>query len=176
MSEAQVAEVDTWISSYKAFDSYQPPWQPIRSRGRDWQATWPIVDLGGISSGKAVFETDAAFTEISISVIYRSNPIFRLDLVPADREEGNEFVALQYASDVPRKFTGTHTHSWDDHRLWVKSNGLGELPIRRPLIDPPTEIDGAFEFISRIMNVSLQPGQRPVILPPQKGLSLGKGR
>ena len=176
MSEAQVVEVDGWIGGYKTFDSYQPAWQPVKGRGRDWQARWPLVDQNDIASGFVVFEADAGFTEISISVIYRGSPVYRLDLCPPGQQHGNEFVARKYAPDLPRKFTGSHIHGWEDTRGWVKDHGLGEMPLRRPLENPPTDFDEAFEFVAKAVNITVQPGTRPVTLPPQRGLSLGKRR
>jgi hypothetical protein len=74
MSDADVNEVEAWIAGYKTFDHYFPGWDETPGHGRDWQARWPIVDANGVTSGMACFEADAAFNEISISIIFRRAP------------------------------------------------------------------------------------------------------
>lgn len=96
MSDAEVTDVEAWIASYKAFDHYFPGWK--ESKGRcDWQASWPIVDAHGIASAVAYFEADASLTEISISIVFRRAPVYRLDKINEAEPEGNQLSARQYA-------------------------------------------------------------------------------
>lgn len=176
MSDAQIAEVDTWLTSYKTFDIYQPPWIAVAGRGRDWEANWPIVGADGISSAYVALEADAALVFISISIIYRSSTIYRLDIVPSDHTEGNPYSARKYAKDLPSQFCGPHTHAWEDHRTWIAEHGLGELPFRRPLDPAPSGFPSAFEYVAGEINLTLLPVHRPIQLPRQIGFSLKGGR
>jgi hypothetical protein len=175
MSDSQVAEIDSYIDGYKAFDDYMPPWKPIIGHGRDWQSRWPITDAEGVTSGMAHFECDASFSEVSIAVTYRRSPIYRLDLVPVDKKEGNPFSVRPYAPGLPETFFGSHIHAWADHREWVRVNGLGELPFRRPLSPAPSDVQRALEIVAQDLNLTVLPTYRGIVLPVQSGLQLGKG-
>lgn len=171
MSDAQVAEVDAYIEAYKAPDGVQPHWVAVRGRGRDWEATWPLVGTDGIASGYIKLESNARQTEIGISVIFRGQPIFRIDIVPDDRSEGNPLSARKYAPHLPAAFRGSHVHAWSDQRAWVREHGLGELPFRRPLAPVPANLDRAFELLSVEINLTLLSDQRGIEMPRQIGFS-----
>lgn len=130
----------------------------------------------GISSAYVALEADASFAFISISVIYRGNPIYRLDIVPPDRDEGNIFSARKYAKHLPPEFSGSHTHTWEDHRLWIADHGLGELPFRRPLEPAPDSFARAFDHVAEAINLTLLSAHRPIELPRQIGFSVKGGK
>lgn len=170
MSDAEVTDVEDWITSYKTFDHYFPGW--VESKGRcDWQASWPIVDLDGIASAVAYFEADASFTDISISVVFRRAPIYRLDKIAETEPEGNPLTARQYAPHVPADFFGSHVHGWQDNREWVRAKGLAELPFKHPINSPPS-LELMFDLVATEMNITVTPSQRGITLPPQSGLKL----
>lgn len=175
MSDEQIAQVDAWLLGYKQFDGFQPPWIAVSGRGRDWEANWPIVGGDGISSAYGALEADATLTTISISIIYRGAPVYRLDMVPPDKREGNEFPVIKYAPQLPREFLGTHAHAWDDHRKWVQEQGLGQLPFRRPILPAPNNFDRGMEHVANAINLTLLPAHRPIQLPPQFGFSVRGG-
>lgn len=176
MSDEQIVEVDSWLASYKTLDGYQPPWISVAGRGRAWEANWPILSVDGISSAYAALEADAALVCISISIIYRGSPVYRLDIVPSDHQEGNPYSARKYAKYLPSTFCGSHAHAWEDHRLWVSEHGLGELPFRCPLSPAPAGFDRAFEHLAGQINLTLLPDHRPIELPKQSGFSMNGGR
>lgn len=175
MSEAQVAEVDAYIEAYKEFEGYMPEWLPVSGRGRDWQTRWPILDSAGGSSGFVCFECDAAFAKVGISVIYRRKPIWRLDKIRETERKENPYQVRKYAPHLPHEFQGSHVHAWNDHRLWVADQGLGELPFRRPMEEQLVSFEQAFDIVARAVNLTVSPSQRDVALPPQIGLFSNPG-
>lgn len=170
MSEAQVAEVDAYVEAFKQFEGYMPEWQAVSGRGRDWQTRWPILDANGGSSGFVCFECDAAFAKVGISVIYRRKPIWRLDKIRETERKENPLPVRKYAPHLPREFHGSHVHAWDDHRLWVQDQGLGELPFRRPLEEQLVSFEQAFDIVAKATNLTVSPSQRGIALPAQSGL------
>lgn len=173
MSDAEVAQVDAYIQSYKVLAGPQPHWVSVTKRSRDWELTWALEDASGIASGYIMIESNAAQTEVSISVIYRSAPIYRIDIVPSDKPEGNPLITRQFAPDLPAHFTGSHVHAWSDHREYVRQRGLGELPFRRPLEDDPSNLDRAFDLLTSDIGLTLLPGQRGIEMPSQLGFGSG---
>jgi hypothetical protein len=176
MSEADVQAVEDWLAAYKTFENYFPGWVPTPGHRCDWEVRWPIVDANGTISGMACFEADSAFEEVSISIIYRGNPVYRLDRVPNTRQEGNSYPAHLYVPDLPVTFKGSHIHAWEDHREYVRKNGRGPLIFRRP-IEQPHDIETAFGIVSKAVGLTVPSSHRGITLPPQSGLNLDwKGR
>lgn len=173
MSEAEVSEVDAFIRGYKVLAGPQPHWVGVTKRSRDWELTWSLEDASGIASGYIMVESNAAQTEVGISVIYRGAPIYRIDIVPQERPEGNPWITRKYAPDLPSHFHGSHLHAWDDHREYVRDCGLGELPFRRPLRSNPSNLDRAFEMLISDIGLTLLPDQRGIEMPPQLGFGRG---
>lgn len=173
MSDADVEQVDDYIKGYKVLAGPQPHWVNVSKRSRDWELTWPMEGADGIASGYIMIESNAAQTEVSISVIYRSSPIYRIDVVPDDRPEGNPYITRKYAPGLPSEFTGSHVHAWADHRDYVRDCGLGELPFRRPLEGKPNNLDRAFDLLVEDIGLTLLPGQRGIEMPSQLGFGEG---
>ncbi|RIX31581.1 hypothetical protein D3M59_00715 [Sphingomonas edaphi] len=128
-----------------------------------------------IACGMLCFECDGSFTQLSISVIYNQRPIFRLDVVPDNERKENPFAVRRYAPSLPREVCGPHTHPWVEHREWVRAQGLGELPFRKPLVGSVTSFEHALDIVADAVNLTLAAGQRSVALPAQAGLFAREG-
>jgi len=173
MSDAEVDEVEAWIGAYKTFDHYFPEW--VESKGRcDWQTSWPIVDMHGVASAIAYFEANASFSEISISIVFRRAPVYRLDKINESEPEGNSLDAQKYAPHVPAQFFGSHVHGWEDNREWVRAKGAGEVPFKHPITAPST-LELMLQHAATEVNITVPASFRDIGLPPQSGLNLKWG-
>ena len=136
--------------------------------GWDWESRWGILDLHGRSQAELVFTINAALTRPSICCLYRRKLIYRVDIVPMEEIKPNDFGAL--AIGLPAMVQGPHTHPWPEHREFVRLNGFGELPFRKPVDIVDTQFIRALEVAAADLNILVEPRQRDCEPPKQAGL------
>ena len=166
MADPTIEEVDAFIQGYKTLDGFLHEWQ--QQYGWDWNSRWGILDVHGRQQAELVFTINAALTHPTICAIYRKKLIYRVDIVPMDEIKPNEFGAL--ALGLPAIVKGPHTHPWPEHREFVRQNGFGELPFRKPVDIVDVQFIRALEVASADLNIHVEPRQRECALPKQAAL------
>ena len=166
-----IADTDAFLAGIKKLEGYQPDWVKT---GRGWQFGWSISDGTGSIVGQLRFECDLRLQCISISVIFASHSVTRLDVVPDHHWHENRYGAG--ALGLEPKIYGTHIHSWPDNRLWLSRNNTPELVFCRAVEYPTEDFSATFSMFADEINLTLEPGQRSVFLPRQGDLFAGGGR
>lgn len=128
----QVSAASSFVSDPgKLLDGHQPHW--IYARGyMDWQLTWPILQADGSTRSHVKLRVKPAERErSSVSLIFRRQPLARLDLAPADECKPNHPAALEYG--LPPRVCGVHLHSWEFNHPIITKTGDWQLPVREPI-------------------------------------------
>lgn len=166
MADPTVEEVDAFIAGYKTLDGFLPDWE--QHYGWDWSARWGILDDLGRSQAELVFSINAALTHPTICATYRRKLIYRVDIVPMDEIKPNDFGALRLG--LPAVVQGPHTHPWPEHRDYIRRNGYGDLPFRKPVDIVDTQFIRALEVAAADLNIHVEPRQRECEPPKQAAL------
>lgn len=165
MHPTDIAETDAFIAGIKKLEGYPPEWQKT---GRGWQCAWAITDGAGIVVGQLRFECDLSLKCLSISVIFGAASVTRLDVVPEHHWHENRHGARSLGV-VPIIY-GPHIHNWPDNRTWLMKNNIAELPYARGVDYPLDDFPATFSRFCDEINLTLEPGQRSVLLPRQADL------
>jgi hypothetical protein len=174
MRNSEVNAVDLFLSEPKRLRGGSPQWQQSEHRPRELHAVWLIEDSLGIERAQLRFRCASNNRQNpSISLIFRSKPIWRVDLVPPSECKYNPPWAR--ALGLPATVCGPHGHEWEDNRGHIlKDHTTWDIPCRRPL---PTNIRRLAQvlpwFASRI-SLDLLPEQRGFDVPAQTDL-FGRG-
>jgi len=166
MADPTIEEVDEFIAGYKTLSGFLPEFD--QTYGWDWVTRWGILDVRGRQNAELVFTINAALTHPTICCIYRKRLIYRVDIVPMDEIKHNEFGAL--AVGLPAVVQGPHAHPWPEHRDFVRQNGFGELPFRKPVDIADVQFIRALEVASTDLNIHVEPSQRECEPPKQAAL------
>lgn len=166
MADPTIEEVDAFIAGFKTLDGFLGEWD--QHHGWDWNARWGILDVHGRSQAELVFTINAALTHPSICAIYRRRLIYRVDIVPENETKPNEYGAL--ALGLPSVVKGPHTHPWPEHRQFIRENGFGELPFRKPVDIVDRQFIRALETAAADLNIHVEPRQRECEPPRQAAL------
>lgn len=166
MADPTVEEVDAFISGYKTLDGLLPMWS--QQHGWDWESRWGILDVQHRQQAELVFSINSPLTKPTISAIYRRKLIYRVDIVPKTEEKTNDYGAM--ALGLPAVVRGPHTHPWKEHREFVRLNGYGELPYRKPVDIVDVQFIRALEVVSQDLNIHVEPRQRDCEPPTQAAL------
>lgn len=128
----QVAAASAFIADPgKILDGHQPHW--IYAGGyKDWQLTWPITQADG--STRAHIKLRVKYAEryrMSVNLIFRRQPLARLDSAPDDECKPNHPAAREHG--LPAQVCGLHLHPWELNHPVIVSTGAWELPVREPV-------------------------------------------
>lgn len=149
ISDAEAAEIDEFLAEDKRLDGI-PIWR-ASPRPRELSAVWNIQDSLGIFRAKLRFRCPrAARAWPSISLIFRNNAIWRIDLVAAEAWKPNPPDAVS--------------------RRYLLSQDLWSLPYRRPLPAQIRRLPQAVASLGREIKLFLEPEQRRFDVPPQTDL------
>lgn len=165
MYDAECAEIDAFIDSYKTLEGIMPEW--IDHRGRDFQVRWGLRDAHDIEYSELCITCDRRAEHISFVAIFRQKMFYRLDIVPSTERHPNPFGAA--ALGLPNYVTGPHVHGWVERREYVRINGFGELPYRRQISGVVESIADGLAWVCEDLNITATPEQR-VCHPPDRGL------
>jgi hypothetical protein len=167
---AEVAEVDAFLADEKTLEGV-PVWRES-PRPRELSAVWNIQDSLGIGRASLRFRCPRVTRAWpSISLIFRGNPIWRIDLVAADAWKPNPPGAA--ALGLPPEVRGSHSHTWIDNRAYILSQDLWGLPYRRPLPVAIRRLPQAVASLAAAINLLLGDDQRRFDVPPQTDLFEG---
>lgn len=166
MFDAEVAEIDGFLGSFKALEGLMPEW--VDHHARHWQVRWGVVDEHDIQRGELCLTCNAAMTHISITAMYAQKMIYRLDVVPLTEVHPNPFGAASLG--LPPSVTGPHVHGWPENRAHVKLNGFGELPYRRQIGGAVQTVSDALAWVAQDLRITVTAEQRVCDFPPQRGL------
>jgi hypothetical protein len=168
--EAEAAEIDAFLAEDKSLEAV-PIW-----RGSSWPgeltAVWNIRDSLGIGRATLRFRCPrAARAWPSISLIFRGNPLWRIDLVASGVWKPNPPSAVSLG--LPSEVRGSHSHTWHDNRAHLLSQDLWTLPYRRPLPVAIRRLPQAVASLADETKLLLEPEQRQFDVPPQTDLFEG---
>lgn len=154
----ELAEVDGFLSESKSLSASLPIWEESSRNGRI-QAIWNIEDEHGISLAHLRFGVWVNWRDQpSVSVIFRNQPICRLDIKSPDVCEDNPLEAMHL--DLPAKVCGSHFHSWPDNRHYVAKNGFGKLPVRRSVAPQLRSVEQMLPWLADEIGIVLSQEQR----------------
>jgi hypothetical protein len=166
---SEVTAVDEFLADQeKALQGVQPPWMPGRD-SIERMAIWNVQDGLGVVRAQLRFRLDPANRSApSVSLIFRNNPVWRVDLEDALVCKPNPLWAKSVGA--PATVCGSHCHSWPDNRYHVLAQELWELPCRRPLAQQIRRLPQAIPWLAERINLTLNPDQRGFDVPPQATL------
>lgn len=167
-TEADIAAADEYLAERKALHGPIPQWRKSTFDGEQ-EAIWNIEDSVGILRGQLRFRFPRPFRAFpSISVIFRTNSIWRIDLAPPDLCKSNPFGAMQLG--LPATVCGSHGHEWPDNRDFVLRSPTWHLPHRRPIQPQIKRLPQALYFLADQINLVINSDQRGFDVPPQSDL------
>jgi hypothetical protein len=171
--DREVRGVQEFLAESKTLQGKLPLWAPTPHRHRELSATWAIVDSLGVERAELRFRCLSASRQFpSVSVIFRHQPIWRVDLVPLDECKWNPHWAQDFG--VPARICGSHCHGWPDNEAHIlKIYPEWELPCRRPLPAQVRRLPQALLWIGEQIGVTLTKGQHGFDVPPQSDLFSG---
>jgi hypothetical protein len=163
-----ISAVDYFLARPKTLKGDPPIWI-VSARTAEMSATWPISDDLGVEAGHLRFKFPRGTRgSVSVSVIFGGDSIWRVDLATADECKFNLYDAYMYG--LPPRVCGPHEHAWPDNRDYVKSNGFGQLPYRRPIEVQLRRSGQLLPWIAGRIGLILDPYQRAFDDPPQTEL------
>lgn len=167
-SPRDIQLVDDFVPVKKFLEGAPPQWTQA-PRVHEIQAIWNVLEESGAARAHLRFRlSPASRREPSISVIFRNNPIWRLDIKPDDVCEGNPFGAD--ALGLPPEVCGTHSHTWHGNRGYVLDSTIWDLPARRKVHAQVRRLPQALAFMAAELNIELTPEQRLFDIPPRRDL------
>lgn len=163
-----VEAADRFLGSEKYLSGKMPEFGPSgfnRRKQSEWEAVWPIADsIGIVSTGQLRFVArPGAGDRFSISLIYRSRCVSRLDFVAVEECENNPLWA--HHDGLPSVVCGPHFHSWDHNRRHALVDPEQNLPSREPLPRQIRRFSQAFPWLAARVNLVLTPEQRTFEIP-----------
>lgn len=168
-SDEEIVAVDEFLRVEKALSRGLPNWTKS-TRPKEYEATWPLELADGTILAELRFRV-SDYRYPSVSVLYKSFPIWRLDFAHEEICKSNPHDGHKYGL-VP-EVCGNHEHPWNDgNKEYVRRNGFGKLPYRQVLPLQIRTLDQAFFDLSGRLNIILEPEQRQFNLPPQGELDL----
>ncbi len=159
-----VDEIDAFLDEAKGLQGPFWGWQP-GVRPNEFESIWPIENDLGIVRAQLRFrfsKMEKAFP--SVSLVFRTSPIWRIDLVPNDACKLNPPGA--HLLGLPPRVCGPHCHSWPDNREYVRINGLGQLPFRRQIPVNLRRVEPIVHWLGERINLKVEPNQRGFDVPP----------
>ena len=170
MRNSEVAAVDAFLSDRKQLRGGPPTWQQSEHRVRELHAVWGIQDSLGIERAQLRFRcysNNRLFP--SVSLIFRSKPIWRIDIVPMDECKFNPPWARRLG--LPATVCGPHGHEWRDNREHIlREYTTWDIPCRRPLPLNVRRLTQVIPWFAEQIALDLHPDQRGFDVPPQSDL------
>jgi hypothetical protein len=160
--------VEDYLAAPKTLEASLPEWSSA-VRDHELQAIWNVEEDGGrLRSHLRVRVGRHSKRWPSVSLIFRSNPIWRVDIKPDDVCEGNPLWAFNLGLDA--QVCGTHCHTWVDNRQHILASGLWELPARRNIAPQVRRLPQVMAFMAEELNIELTHEQRGFDTPPRRDL------
>ena len=169
--DTEAAEVDAFLAEEKRLDGV-PLWHDSSYPGEK-SAVWNIHDSLDIMRATLRFRCpllNRAWP--SVSLVFRDNAIWRIDLVGPDVWKPNPADAA--ALGLPPEVRGSHSHTWPDNREHLLLQDQWGLPYRRPLPPAIRRLPQAIASLAAAVNLLLEPDQRRFDVPVQAELFEGR--
>jgi hypothetical protein len=165
--EAEVLDVDALLAEPKRLADGIPKWN-LTQRKTSYDASWTVLDKDGVARAQLRFNCHKSATPHStISLIWRSRPIWRIELADPSKPHPNEPWTRKLK--LPPVVTGPHEHSWRDNREHVRVSPIWDIPARRPLIGPEwTDFRQAFAAFASTINLTIDSTQQGFDVPAQQ--------
>jgi hypothetical protein len=167
--DADLAAIDAFLAERKRLQGPPPLWEPA-VRDYEMQAIWLVEDSLGIVRGQLRFRCDRRRRATpSFSLLWRNNPIWRVDLEEPTKREFNPHWGFQVG--CPPFVDGSHGHEWPDNREHLRlMPAEWDLPCRRPIPVNLRRLDSCIAWFATRVNLELGPDQRGFDVPPQAEL------
>ncbi|WP_430450186.1 hypothetical protein [Rhodophyticola sp.] len=164
VTEQQLEDVDLYLARKdKQLTEPQPEW--VDTGREDYQCTWSIIEMEtGVERSTLKLRIPfASFENPSVGLIFRGNPIARLDRARDSVCEGNPPYATRLG--LPYRVCGPHLHSWEHNRHHVALTGLWELPARVPITDNMSRLNQMFFWFCDKFSLMIPNNCRQLHLP-----------
>ena len=166
--DIDVSSVDDFLAREKTLVGNPPEWK-IATRVWEYELIWIVADDLGAEVGQLRFRwPKGPYVSPAVSLILRGNPIWRVDMVPADECKFNPHDA--HIFDLPARVCGPHEHSWPDNKDYVTACGFNKIPYRRPLPPQVRRFNQILPWLSDKIKLTLTPEQRKFDQPAQGSL------
>jgi hypothetical protein len=165
--QAEVDAVDEFLAATKGLKGGHPQW--VKNTRGEYEAVWIISEADGRERGQLRFCCSRPTrSHPSVSVIFRGNPIWRFDLVPATEMKPN----LPGAKDLRLEawVYGNHQHTWPDNRKYALENSAWDIPFRRTADKSLYKISQAYQALAAEINLQLLPAQYGFEVPTNNEL------
>jgi hypothetical protein len=162
-------EIDAFLAEAKTLIGTFPDWKKNEFRPDEYDNAWSVSDSLGIVRAQMRFRFSVVNRGFpSVSLIYRTQLVWRVDLVPSEECKFNPPTA--HLLGLPPKVCGSHWHGWPDNRAYVEAHGFGQLPYRRPIPIQVRKLEQAVLSLADQISLQIAPEQRGFDVPPQSGL------
>ena len=170
-SDDDLRAVDTFLAGAKRLEGGLPEWV-ASERPDDVTANWNIVDDLDIVRGSLRFRLSRLAVDFpSVSLIFRQNCVWRVDLVPPGNLKRNPPWASEFG--LPASFRGSHCHAWADNRAYIGRAGWVGLPAHRPVEPALRRVRQMLPWIADHVGIQLTPEQRTFDAPARAQLFEG---
>ena len=167
---SEVQAVDAFLLEPKRLREGLPLWVQPEYRMREIHATWLIIDLLGSERAQPRFRCPSLRRKYpSVSVIFRTHTVWRVDIVPPNECKYNPIWAERLG--LPSTVCGPHGHEWPDNRdHLLKEHTTWVIPCRRPLPPGIRRLEQVLPWLCDRVGIELLPEQRGFEVPPQHDL------
>ena len=163
-----VRQADEFLQAAKSTPWGVPQWTPS-SWPREVQAIWRIQEASGIERAHLRFRCGTYRREYpSVTLIFRDEAIWRVDLVPESECKPNPHWAAH--GGVPPRVCGHHEHAWPDNRAHLLAGAPWGLPCRRPLPANVRRLPQVLPWFAERIGLTLCEGWHAFDVPPQTDL------
>jgi hypothetical protein len=165
---AEVEAVDRFLAEEKHLNGAPPEFGPSTFNRRDRYertAKWPIAGPDGIVGSGQIRFVARPGRQHSVSLIFKGQGIWRLDLVDPTECKANPHWARSH--NLPAIICGPHVHAWEHNRDHVSGQKTWELSCREPLPPRIRRFDQAWPWLAERINLVLTSDQREFELPDE---------
>lgn len=168
VTQETLEEVDEFLQGAKWLEDDIPDWKHGVRPGQ-WDAVWNIEEKHGVSRAHMRFRISSQTPGYpSVSVIFRMNPVWRVDLKPEKDCEPNPPWAAGLG--LPAEVCGNHSHEWVDNREHIRQSKEWDLPCRRPVEPQMRRVPQMLFWLADRIGIELTSDQRNFDAPPRADL------
>jgi hypothetical protein len=163
----EVEAVDRFLADEKRLNGSPPEFGPSHFGRRgdlhETVAVWPVEDARGIVAGGEICLIWRPVGNFSVSLIFRSRAVARLDFTAPNECKSNPIWARTLG--LPAQVCGPHIHDWRHNRDHILAQAMWDIPCREPLPPQIRRFEQAWPWLADRLNLVLTPDQRLFELP-----------